>query len=78
MAHSHPSARVGRGGPALVGISGLPARTAASAGVIFDGHGQGWLLGDVRRAEQDWFSSDIDWSEKLPTYSWRRVGPSLG
>ena len=56
----------------------LPAGTAASAGVIFDRHGQGWHLGAVTRAAQDLFGSDIDWAEKLTTYSWRRVGPSLG
>ena len=39
---------------------------------------QHWLAARRTRAAQDLFRSDIDWAEKLTTYSWRRVGPSLG
>ena len=56
----------------------LPAAVRDTAGLVFNEDGAPWALSECQNACQALFSGHIADTEALTSYSWRRLGPTVG
>ena len=56
----------------------LPAAVRDTAGLVFNEEGAPWALSECQNACQALFSGHIADTEALTSYSWRRLGPTIG
>ena len=56
----------------------LPAAVRDTAGLVFNEEGTPWALSECQNACQALFSGHIADTEALTSYSWRRLGPTIG
>ena len=62
----------------LDAIQALPTAKQADCGIVFDGDGNPWAISEVQKKAQLLFEGHVDDARNITTYSWRRVGPTIG
>lgn len=55
----------------------LPEEVRQAGGICMDAAGQSWPLGDVQRLTQILFHQELESTEELTSYSWRRLFPTV-
>ena len=56
----------------------LSPKARASCGFCFNGRGAPWSIAEVQRTTQELFRNQVEPLESLTTYSFRRLGPTIG